>query len=467
MCADLVGDLVAALGAGLVDADPASLQRYTVDASPIAIKSVAAGSPLAPMPCAAVTPRSPDQIAAVLSHARARRVPLTARGLGSSVVGSAIPLSGGIVVDMKAMNRVLELDEESLTVRVEPGINGGELESHLNSVGLTMHFSPQSLFRSSVGGWIATRASGQFSSRWGGIEDLVVGLEVMLADGNTVKMARNPRSAMGPDLIDLFIGSEGTLGVVVSVTLRVFRFPESNANEALEFDELSNAVTTMRALMQSGLQPYLLRLYDADEANHVFGDSYRLPLLLLGFEGAGGVVAAEFAAARAIVEQYGGRGIGDSPVSVWLERRYDFSKIQRILDDERGVAETVEVAADWGTILTTYGLLKERLAGVVPHVLGHFSHAYTHGTSLYMILLGTAEDAQAALEVTRRLWEVAMTTCLETGAVLSHHHGVGIVRLPYLEAALPHSLGLLRAIKAALDPDGILAPGKLGLASPV
>lgn len=166
-------------------------------------------------------------MAPILRVASAERIPVTVRALGSSVTGQPLPVNGGIVLDVSAVPASYELDEVNLTVRVTASHNGGVLEDALQALGLTLGHSPQSLYRSTVGGWLATLATGQFSSLYGGIEDLVVGYTVVLASGDTVELNASPRAAMGPDLRQLFIGSEGTLGVITSVTLKVFRLPQT------------------------------------------------------------------------------------------------------------------------------------------------------------------------------------------------------------------------------------------------
>ena len=159
-----------------------------------------------------------------------------------------------------------------MTVTVPAGVNGGELERALQEAGWTTRFSPQSLYRSSVGGWLATLATGQFSSRYGGVEDLVVGYRVVLADGEVAELTAAPRAAMGPDLRRIFLGSEGTLGVITRVTLKIMPIPAARELAAFSVPDVVSGLAILRAQAARGLRPALLRLYDVDEARHAMAD---------------------------------------------------------------------------------------------------------------------------------------------------------------------------------------------------
>jgi alkyldihydroxyacetonephosphate synthase len=390
---------------------------------------------------------------------------VTAWGAGSGVVGAAIPVKGGILLDLSKLRQILVLDETNLLVQVQAGVMGHHLEAELNKRGFTLHHSPQSLNRSTVGGWVATRATGQFSSRWGGIEDLVLALTVCLADGTVVSTCLMPRAALGPELRELFIGSEGTLGVVLNVTLKIFPIPERRMLETLAYPSVEAGLQALRHLARSGMKPFLARLYDADESRYLqaaVSHSGEENLLLVGFEGLERVAQAEYEAGLQILQGQGGRRLGPGIAQDWMDNRFDFSKIENRLAIPGGIAETIEVVHFWDAIGPTYAALKQNLAPLANEVLGHFSHLYPQGISLYMILLGEAQDARQAEQRLRRIWEVAMQTSLEMGAAISHHHGIGLARQSYLPQELGSSFALLERLKAALDPHGILNPGKFG-----
>ena len=373
-------------------------------------------------------------------------------------------MQGGILLDMSAICSVLTLDETNLLVRVEAGMMGHELEEELNARGYTLNHSPQSLRLSTVGGWVSTRATGQFSSRWGGIENLIAALTVVLPTGELIETKLAPRAAVGPEVRELFVGSEGTLGVVTDVTLKIFPVAEHRLFETVSFDTIEAGLTAVRRIMRIGLRPFLVRLYDRDEARHLMkGEEAPGNILLIGFEGVEDVAKAEYSAAIDICRAEGGKVLGPNTALAWMERRFDFSTVENLLEEPGGFAETIEVAHFWGGILRTYNELKKVLAPLTTELLGHFSHVYPQGTSLYMILLGRVEDDAAAEERLMKIWDVAMNSCLECGAAISHHHGVGLARLPYIRRELGSSTLVLQRIKGALDPAGVLSPGKLGL----
>ena len=410
--------------------------------------------------------RFPEQVSKLLAWASRHEVPVTVRGAGSDVVGSCLPTQGGILLDVSNLNRILLLDEPGLFVKVQAGMLGGALESELSRRGFTLHHSPQSLDRSTVGGWVATRACGQFSSRWGGIEDLLLALTVALADGTVVSTPLLPRAALGPDLKSIFIGSEGTLGVVLDATLRIFPIAPHRRLETLSFSDLQSGLSGLRDVMQSGIKPFLARLYDAEESIHVARWSRSAfpadgNLLLLGFEGLAAVAEAEYAAAMGLLRKHGADKLGPEIAQGWMENRYDFSAVENRLSKPGGLAETIEVADFWGGIFGLHQALKKNLQPFVADVLGHFSHAYPQGVSLYMILLGDEPDAAAAAARLDEIWDVAMRTAMRHGAAISHHHGIGLARQPYLQEALGPGHAVLEQIKSALDPAGILNPGKL------
>lgn len=456
-------ELQALLGEKALNTGQDVIAAHSYDVWPVAAKWRNQGKrPFAPD--VVVTATSAEQISTLLRWAMERQVPVTPWGGGSSVTGQPLPTRGGIVLDTTRMNRVMALDPETLLVKVESGIIGLLLEKELNARGYTLNNSPQSLDRSTVGGWVGTREMGQFSSRYGGIEDLLVAYTVVLPTGEIVETLNAPRASVGPDLRQLFMGAEGTLGVITDVTMRIFRLAPFRIMEALTFDRVDAGVGAMREIMQVGLRPFLVRFYDHDEARHAMQDpAFEQCVMFLGFEGRERVARAEYVEAMEICTQAGAEPIGAAPVEAWMARRYDFSTIENLLAEPGGLAETIEIAHFWDRILETYHELKEALAPFADEVLGHFSHVYAHGTSLYIILLGRAADDARAEQMLLEVWDTAMTICLKHGAVISHHHGAGLARQPYVNDALGTSHIVLQRIKDALDPAGIMNPGKLGL----
>lgn len=414
-------------------------------------------------PEAVVSVRSEEEVSAVLSWAHRSGVAVTPWGLGSSVVGGPLATRGGICLDLRQMSQIVKIDTEDLQVTVEAGMNGGVLEDRLMSDGWTLNHSPQSLHRSSVGGWLATRATGQFSSRYGGIEELCASFRAVLSDGTRIAIGHPPRMAVGPDLRQVLIGSEGCLGVITQVTLRMF--PKSQARElqTLTFPDVAAGIAAMRAIMMSGIRPFLLRFYDLAEARHAMQDpAFQSPVMFLGTEGSRARAALEMEELESACAAHGGKTIGRAGAVAWMERRFDFSTIEKVLATPGGVAETIEVANTWSGIGATYEALIHAMMPHATDVLGHFSHAYSDGASLYVILLGQEENAAAAEERMKRIWEDAMRATLSTGGVISHHHGTGLARSAYVREALGEAWPLYDRLKTALDPGHIMNPGKLG-----
>lgn len=455
--------LVEALGAESVSTDDPALDAASHDTWPVSTVWQKLGRH-PHRPDVVARARSVGDVQAVVDIARASRTPLTTRGLGSSVTGQPLPIERGIVLDTSGLVGEPRLDVIDATVTAPAGVMGGDLEAWLEERGYTMNHFPQSLYRSTIGGWVATRATGQFSSRYGGIENLLVSYECVLADGTVAWLGQRPRAAMGPDLKQLLIGSEGTLGIVTEVTLKVFPRVETRIVDAFTLPSVGAGIDVMREIAQAGLKPFLVRFYDVDEARHaVPGQAVDSPVLFLGSEGVDGVAHAEFAASRDIALRHGGSSIGAEPVEGWMTRRFDFSTVERLLAEPGGYAETVEVANMWSRLPAMYEEMKAALAPFADEVLGHFSHVYEQGSSLYLILLGRAPDDEEALARLHGIWQTAMEIVVAHDGEVSHHHGGGLARQAWVQRSLGSGFPVLEKVKAALDPEGILNPGKLGM----
>ena len=353
---DLAG-LESAIAPARLSTAADEIVRHSYDASPLAAKW--RRQELTPLrPDAVVTPRDRDDVVRLLAWANERRVAVTPWGAGSAVTGAPLA-AGGICLDLSAMNRTLEIDCASRFARVEAGKMGHLLEAELNDLGYTLNHSPQSLHRSTVGGWLSTRASGQFSSRWGSIEDLCIGFTAVLPNGETISTPHAPRAAVGPDARHVVIGAEGTMAVITEVTLKIFPQAEARLYESVRFTELSAGLECMRVFMGRGLRPFLVRLYDAEESSYAMHDeAFADPVLFVGCESVETVAAAELAAIVDTCRQHEGVLLGPEPVEAWMRRRFDFSAIEKVLARPGGIAETVEVAHFWGGIEPAYRAVK-------------------------------------------------------------------------------------------------------------
>lgn len=448
---------------GVVESGSGSSGEYGLDSWPLAVKRVAAGgTPSAP--AAVGRPRSTEDVVRALAWARENGRTVVPWGAGSSVTGAALDSDDSLLLDLRGLDTIVDIDAESGYVRAGAGVMGGDLERALAAQGLTTRFSPQSLLRSTIGGWVATRASGQLSSRWGGIEEAVARLTVVGADGRVFELGTPPRGAVGPDLLGLFIGSEGAFGVITEVVLRVYPDEPLRGLDAFALPTVGAGLDVLRALGRDGLRPALLRLYDPDEAGHLAAfPAGSEAALLCAFAGPAKVASAEHEVVVELVREQRGRSVGPAATESWLRGRYDFSRLEALLAEPGGYAETIEVAAPWGRIVAVYAAMKRALTPLADEVLGHFSHVYADGTSLYVIMTGRARDDREAVTRLESIWTTAMRTALQEGAVISHHHGIGQARARFLPDQLGNGHDLLRAVKQALDPHLRLHPSSLGL----
>lgn len=446
-----------------VETDPAVLGEASRDWWPLAAYWAAEGR-LPGRAAALARPGSAAEVAAVVSLCAEAEVPVTVAAGRSGVCGASVPLHGGVVLDLCDLSGIVDVDATSLRVRVRPGTFGDRFEDALQREhGLTCGHWPQSMALSTVGGWVACRGAGQLSTRYGKIEDMVTGLEVVLADGRTIHTGGHPRAAAGPDLTQLFVGSEGTLGVVTEALLRVHPQPGHEGRAAYAFDSFAAGLDACRRILRRGATPAVLRLYDVPEARRHGGPEGRHLLLVLD-EGdpalvdAGlGVVREECAGAEALEAELVGR---------WLEHRFKVVPFAKLL--ERGlVADTMEISASWAALPGIYEKTVAAIGAVAGTVAvsAHQSHAYTDGACLYFSFAGRPEPAAREAWYCAA-WDAGTRAVLGAGGSLSHHHGVGINRGRFVGSALGVAHEVLAALKQTLDPRGILNPGKLGLPDP-
>jgi alkyldihydroxyacetonephosphate synthase len=429
-----------------VSTDPADLDASARDRWAMA-------PTVARRPEAVAQPATAGEVAAVLAACSAARVPVTPAGARSGVCGGAMPVHGGVVLDLAGLAAPMSVDDASLVVHAGAGTMGDALEAELRSAhGLTLGHRPQSIAISTLGGWLACRSAGQYSTRYGKIEDMVVGLDVALADGRLIHTGGAPRAATGPDLTQLFVGSEGTLGVITSARLRLHPAPPTERRAAYAFESFAAGVDACRRILRRGATPAVLRLYDIAESERSFDHSTNVLLVLdegddLLVEATMAIVAAECA-----------EPLGPEPVERWLVHRddtYDTDELAR-----QGIfGDTIEFSAGWSTLTNLYESVKAAVAGVAGTVWtsGHLSHAYGDGACVYVTIAGMGADWYVPA------WDAAAGAILAAGGALSHHHGIGLAKARFLPSALGPTHGVLVDLKRALDPAGILNPGKLGL----
>jgi alkyldihydroxyacetonephosphate synthase len=499
---DAETELAAAVG-GRVSKSDADRVSYAHDFWPLGQLWLRRGRVPKP-PDLIVWPSNEDEVAAVIAIARRRKLPVIPYGAGSGVCGGTWAIRGGVMVDLKRLDRIGTVDEAARTVDVDAGVMGEVLERRLNSDGWTLGHFPSSIYMSTVGGWLAARSAGQLSSRYGKIEDMTLSVSAVLGTGERVVTPERPFA--GPDIAQLLIGSEGTLCTFTRARLRVFPVPQGRAFHAYDFKRLSDGVEAIRLMFRAGLRPAVVRLYDPFDTA-IVGDSkkshgpgrspaeqpplqrdvlpalfrvlapqtlgrprllnqatnlFRRSRLVVVFEGDAARVAEEDAAARLLCGQLGAADLGPEPAERWLHTRYDVSyRISKVMEGG-AFADTFEVAAPWDKVLDVYERVREAVSQHA-FVLCHFSHAYLEGCSLYFSFVGAGVGGDDERERYETIWRLALSTALSAGANVSHHHGIGLLKARALQDSLGDGRHALRALKQAFDPDGIMNPGKLGL----
>ena len=407
---------------------PALDERPVRDLWPLAIMDERSGQ--TPPRVLVARPSGREQVAAILRWAGANGVRVTPMGGGSGVCGALSPGEGELVLDMGAFDRILEVDETNLTCRCESGVNGMALEKHLNERDLTLGHFPSSLPGTTVGGLIATRSSGQESSRYGSVEDMVLSLAVVLPDGTFAAPRPGPRSAVGPALHQLWLGSEGALGVILGAVLRVHRIPESVLGRGFAFADLASGLQAMRAIMQSGLRPLVMRLYDAEDTAF---NGYDLPpggcLLVVANAGLPAIATAEAEA----VQSFAGaaKDLGEDPWLRWQSHRFNLSaeRLKSFLEPAGSYLDTIELAAPWTVLAELHAKVKSAIA-VGGLALCHFSHAYEQGCCAYFTFGGSAEtEAEArAAEAARREADAARREAARKTATATRAEGPAIAK---------------------------------------
>ncbi len=492
-------DLAAIVGSRQVSDTPAVRALYSRDCWPRTLLWERDGE-LRYQPDLVAWPASVDDVVRIVKYARSHHIPVTPFGAGSSVVAGAIPLRAGISLDMKRMRRLTHVDLPGRRATAQVGIMGQRLEDDLQYRGATMGHFPSSIYCSTLGGWIAARGAGQFSSHYGKIEDMVLGLTAVAGTGDIVRTG--PERVPGPDLIQLITGSEGALAVITDATVAIHPKPAAKAVRGFRLKSVQAGIDVMRRIFRAGLRPHVLRLYDPldtaivgagdGKASHSMPTPVRSVVASLRSRSLGYVLSAPYTMNRAVemlpprcllvvsyeddtqahaeeqlrettdlVRDAGGADLGEGPARRWYRRRHATSYKQSGVFIGRGWSDTMEVCATWDKVHGVY----EAVRKAVSHdafILCHFSHSYLEGCSLYFTFIGAALDVKRGEENYERTWRLAMQGALAAGATLSHHHGVGSAKARFLPDELGDAgMRLLRSLKGAFDPDGILNPGKL------
>lgn len=537
-------ELEAVLGPRRVSVRPADLDTYATDLWPRLLFARRDGAAPAPRGHAVVWPEHAREVAAVVRTARSLGVPIIPYGGGSGVCGGVVPIHGGITIDLKRMAALRAVRADELVCDVEAGLSGERFERELARRGFTFGHFPSSIYCSTVGGWLATRAAGQLSTKYGKVEDRVAGLTLVTGQGEVIDTDGPTRALGGPNWTQLVLGSEGTLGVITSARLRLSPAPQLRLYRGFEIDSVAAGIEAIRRVLQRGLRPAVVRLYDeldtfvnslggghdehepappgvAPAPARAAGALPALPLappppqgdraidrflalgkrkvaglrreltsaalarprlvngvigaiaekvarkgcrLVIGLEGARIRTEIEAALVYAELERAGARDVGEEPGRAWLAHRYAVSYRMSPVFRTGAFVDTMEVAASWSQLVDLYHSVRDAI-GRHAVVMAHFSHAYADGCSIYFTFIGQAEDRAASERLYDAIWKDGLEAATRVGGTISHHHGVGLLKGPYMRGEHREAFAILAGLKRALDPDDLMNPGKLGLAT--
>jgi alkyldihydroxyacetonephosphate synthase len=441
-----------------------------------------------------VYPESEDDVLVTLRAAAHNDVTVIPFGGGSNISGCLERMEThrmAVSLDMRRMRRVLAVDAESFTARVEAGVFGPDLEEQLSAHGMTLGHFPDSFMHSTLGGWIATRSAGMQSDKYGKIEDMVIALRMVTPEG-VLATRTIPKSSNGIDVNQLCIGSEGTLGVITEATMRVHPRPEARLVPTFLFPEFEGGLQAMRECVRRECMPSMVRLNDPDKTalsvafkppasrasqavNKVFKgylrakgfDLLRACLMLTAFEGRAADVARQLRQVNAIYRRFGGISLGPSAGRSFESTKYDFPHIRDFLLERDVTTDVSETSTVWSNILPLYratmGTIRAGVleSGVPPWAGCHISHTYRCGASVYFTF-GFLQQPGREMEQYLRVKRAAQQSFIDHGATLSHHHAVGTEHLPWLAADIsPLGVRAVAAIKQGLDPGNHMNPGRL------
>jgi alkyldihydroxyacetonephosphate synthase len=458
-------------------------------------------------PDVVVWPKDAEEVAGVVRIASETNLPVIAFGAGSGVCAGTLPVRGGIVIDLKRLNRILQIQPEDSLLQVEAGAMGENLERELNRRGWTLGHFPSSIYCSTVGGWIAARGAGQCSSRYGKMEDLVRSLTFVDPRGIIQSTPFRPPGYSSWSVDSLLVGSEGTLGIVVEADLVMRPLARERWFRGFKFPNVSSGLEAMRLMLRKGLRPSVLRLYDEfdtviaktgpgddDVQDSIFsslGKKLSAPLggllrrslrrvlatprllnrltdllpggCLLVVVQEGERQERELASEliTTLCRSRGASDLGEGPGLHWWKHRYNVSYKQAAIFMAGAFVDTMEVATTWDRLLPLYRAVRKAVAPLA-FIMAHFSHAYREGCSIYFTFAGAAGDDAAAATLYDRIWDAAQAAVLAEGGVVSHHHGVGMSKQRFLVQQLAEARVLGDAVKRAFDPAGLFNPGKLG-----
>jgi FAD/FMN-containing dehydrogenase len=396
-------------------------------------------------PIAVVRPATIDEVRKIVLLANKHRIPLTPRGSGTNYAGSAVPVKGGVVLDLTKMNKILSINEDSMSVKVQAGVILQKLEEALNGKGFTFGHDPGSFPTATVGGCISTRSLGWRAGKYGDMGRLVVSLKAVLPTGVVFETREVPTSSTGFDVSSLFIGAEGTLGVITEAVLRIHPLPEKKVFLLHSFNSFEQAFKSLLKVLRTGLNPTSSLVEDYEDKQEAE--------LFLYYEGVKEIVEAQVKRVVFILETEGGTKLDDKVAKEYWANRHDmFSQMNK-----EGVADSIEPAVPANKTLEFYKFLKEWIKRSGVKVIGMSSWVYPENLGMDIAF----DETKAEAYVVAR--DELVNKALELGGTVSYCVGVGL-RFPHLMRKEHGSaFDVMKAIKRVMDPNNIMNPRGLGL----
>ena len=422
-----------------------------------------------PEPDFMVWPETAQEVSKVLKIANYYKIPVHTWGGGSGSQGSALPMAGGIILDTKRMNKLREIDTESLTITAETGMVFQSLEWHANQLGYSVMHIPSCLTCGTVGGALAHRGIGILSTKYGKIDDQCISMEIVLPNGDIINTLSAPKHAAGPDLLQIFIGSEGTLGVISKATFKLTRLPEVRKFRAFLFANFTEGLGACREIAQT-VKPSIMRLFDEAETvsiiKKILGFDRRGAFMNLAIEGIADIVAVEERIILDICKKYNALDLGPEYGEKWYENRITFFYPGHIMNNPQ-MFGTMDTVAPYKDIEKIYWAMKHAIEDNFPmaRFIAHCSHWYEWGTMIYdrFIVDEPPEDPEEAIRLHNQIWNAGVRAAIANGGVINDHHGVGLKLSRLMKEQYGPAMQVLQGLKASLDPNGIMNPYKLGL----
>ncbi|MFC7063182.1 FAD-binding oxidoreductase [Halobacillus seohaensis] len=427
-----------------------------------------------PFPAAVVKVKSAEEVSAILQYMNENNINAVPKTGGSATEGGLeTAVENSLVIDGSAMNDIVSIDSYNMFATVKCGVPLEDLEDQLRAKGLTTGHSPQSKPLAQMGGLVATRSIGQLSTLYGGIEDMLVGVEAVFPNGEITKIKNIPRRAAGPDIRHVIIGNEGALCYITEVTVKVFQYkPENNQFYGYLLEDMKTGFEILREVMVQGYRPSVARLYDPEDGADHFDFSKGKCVLIFMAEGPKPIAQATGQAIEDIVAQYSeSERVESRMIQQWFENlNWDPSKVseeRKEIKETNNIGFTTEVSGSWGVIHNIYENCINRIRKEIPHITmlgGHSSHSYMNGTNMYFVYYYDLVDIKPEEEITKYHYpinKIIVEETIKAGGSMVHHHGVGKHRTPWIKEEYGSSYYILETLKKAFDPNGIMNKGTI------